>query len=236
MVTAVGKGTTYIEAMVGNVKANVWGLAVTGTLSPKSGPSAPGAPLADRFPGPIWKLVSPAGGTTSVSNAHLFISVPGGSNHDALTTVNQAVRVVQPIGNDNFDVSIKIDSPLVAANDGTKEGLMVISDSKSFITFELATDGTNVHLSAEMVASGVPTNVLDDTNFSQYRTPMYLRLTRAGSAYMAYYSTDGTDWTQATSFTDTKIPTSVGPFASNFNTTPTEADPVTMAVNWFHSQ
>jgi hypothetical protein len=42
-------------------------------------------------------------GPATVSNQHLFLNVPGGSNHDALNPPNQAVRVVQPIGNLDFD-------------------------------------------------------------------------------------------------------------------------------------
>ena len=74
--------------------------------------SDPGAPMASSFPGPLWEVITPNGGSASVANAHLTLAVPGGSNHDALLPTNQAVRVVQPIGNEDFDVSIKIDSPI----------------------------------------------------------------------------------------------------------------------------
>jgi hypothetical protein len=180
--------------------------------------------------------MTPAGGAASASNAHLFLNVPGGSNHDALTSGNQAVRLVQPIGNTAFDVSIKIDSTIAAGSEGTKEGLMVISDSSNFISYELAADGANIHLSAEIVRDGVPTTVLDDASFSQYQSPMYLRLTRAASTYGAYYSIDGVAWTPATNFVDSKIPKLIGPFASNYSPTPSKAIPVEMSVNWFEVQ
>src|SRR5277367_737658 len=105
---------------------------------------APGPPQASSFPGPLWEVVTPTGGTVSVANAHLTLNVPGGSNHDTLLPSNQAVRVVQPIGNDDFDVSIKIDSPIVATDAGTSQGLMVLIDDQDFITFALVTDGTNI--------------------------------------------------------------------------------------------
>src|SRR5271154_2054986 len=94
--------------------------------------SNPGAPLASSFPGPLWEVVTPNGGTASVANAHLTLTVPGGSNHDALLPSNQAVRVVQPIGNEDFDISIKIDSPIVATAVGTSQGLMVLADDQNF--------------------------------------------------------------------------------------------------------
>jgi hypothetical protein len=235
MATAVGAGTTSIWAAVGSLTASSWGITVTNG-PPVSGPTSPGSPLGDTFLGPFWKLLSPVGGTVSISNDHLFLNVPGGSNHDTSAPGNHAVRVMQAIGNYDFDVAIKIDSALVAGNEGTKEGLMVTSDAKDFITFELATDGTNLHLSAETVTNGSAAAVLDITNFSQSQSPMYLRLSRAGSAYIAYYSIDGTTWIQATSFTDTNTPRSIGLFGSNYNESPAMASPISMSVNWFHSQ
>ena len=196
-------------------------------------PAAAKAPLASSFPGPLWQVVNPNGGTASVSNGHLFLNVPGGSNHDALLPSNQAVRVVQPIGNEDFDVSIKIDSPIVATAAGTSQGLMVIVDDQDFITFALVTDGTNISLAAHKVSAGVAATVFDQASFNEYHNPICLRLTRAGTTYTAYYSPDGVVWTQATSFVDTRVPTLIGPFAGNYNRVPARAVPVVMAVNWF---
>jgi hypothetical protein len=195
--------------------------------------AAPGAPLASSFPGPLWEVVTPKGGTASVANAHLTLKVPGGSNHDALLPSNQAVRVVQPIGNNDFDVSIKIDSPIVATEAGTSQGLMVLADDLDFITFALVTDGTNISLTAHTVSGGVAATVFDEASFNEYHNPICLRLNRTGSSYTAYYSIDGVVWTQATSFTDTRVPTSIGPFAGNYNSNPAKAVPVVMAINWF---
>jgi hypothetical protein len=199
-------------------------------------PAPPGQALPDTFLGPFWTVVSPAGGSASISNSHLFIGVPGGSNHDPLLASNQAVRVVQAIGNENFDVAIKIDSPLYATDQSTSQGLMVLSDSQNFTTFALQTDGARIGLSAHTVARGVAATVLEDTDFSQYQNPMYLRLTKTGSAYVAMYSVDGVSWTQAASFTNTNPPTAIGPFAGNSNDTPANAVPVVMSVNWFDVQ
>ncbi len=197
-------------------------------------PAAPGAPLSSSFPGPLWQVVTPGGGAATVSNAHLFLNVPGGSNHDALHASNQAVRVVQPIGNQNFDVSIKIDSPIVATDVGTSQGLMVLADDRNFITFALVTNGTNLALSVQTVMDGAAATVFEEASFNEYQNPIYLRLTRTGVAYIAYYSVDGVVWTQAAGFTDTRVPTLIGPFAGNYNPTPARAIPVVMAINWFN--
>jgi hypothetical protein len=205
-------------------------------LTPGAVPAAPGAALPDTFLGPFWTLITPAGGSASISNSHLFIGVPGGGNHDPSLPSNQAVRVVQAIGNEDFDVAVKIDSPLVATDGDTSQGLMVLSDNEDFLTFALVTNGTKIGLNARIVARGVTTTVLDDTDFSSYQNPMYLRLTKAHSAYVALYSVDGVNWVQAASFTDTTTPTSIGLFASNYNDTPANAAPVVMSVNWFDVQ
>lgn len=199
-------------------------------------PAAPGKVQPDGFQGPFWRVVTPAGGSASISNSHLYIGVPGGSNHDTMLSSNKAVRAVQTIGNQNFDVTIKIDSPIFATDANTSQGLMVLSDDRNFITFALQTDGTRIGLSAHTVTGGVATSVLQDSDFSQYQNPMYLRLTKTGSAYVALYSVDGINFTQAASFTDSATTTAIGPFASNYNDTPANAVPVVMSVNWFDVQ
>jgi hypothetical protein len=197
-------------------------------------PATPAAPLSSSFPGPLWDVVAPQGGTAAVSNQHLFLNVPGGSNHDALHVSNQALRVVQPIGDQNYDVSIKIDSPIVATDAGTSQGLMVLADNDNFIIFALVTNGTNLGLTIQTVTDGAAATVFEEASFNEYQNPMCLRLSRAGVAYIAYYSVDGVVWRQAASFTSTRVPTLIGPFAGNYNPTPSRAIPVVMAINWFN--
>jgi hypothetical protein len=79
----------------------------------------------------------------------------------------------------------------------------------------------------------VAATMLEDTDFSQYQNPMYLRLSRTGSAYVAQYSVDGDSWTQAASFTYLTRATAIGPYASNYSANPAKAVPVVMSVNWF---
>jgi hypothetical protein len=80
----------------------------------------------------------------------------------------------------------------------------------------------------------VAATIFNLASFNDYHNPICLRLSRNKSAYTAYYSVDGVVWTQATSFTDTRVPTSIGPFAGNYNSNPAKAVPVVMAINWFN--
>ncbi len=73
----------------------------------------------------------------AVSNGELVLTVPAGSNHDAAVPALDAVQVIQPISNTNFDVAVKIDSTLVAATKYYGQGLMVEGDAKDYIRFEV---------------------------------------------------------------------------------------------------
>jgi regulation of enolase protein 1 (concanavalin A-like superfamily) len=234
LATAVSAGPAMVAASMGSTSSSPWIVTVSATAPEVPTPAAPAAPVQDAFQGPFWKSGTPAGGSTSISNAHLFLNVPGGANHDAIVPSNQAVRMMQTIGNYNFDVSMKIDSDIEASNANTSQGMMVYSDAQDYLTYAVTTDGTNIHLVVYVVSAGVANKVFDDTNFSQYQNPIYLRLTRTGSAYVAFYSIDGSDWNQAASFTSAKAPASIGPFAGNYNSTPANAVPVVMSVNWFN--
>ena len=94
---------------------------------------------------------------------------------------------------------------------------MVLADEANFITFALITNGTNLGLSVQTITDGVATTVFDQASFNEYQNPMYLRLTRGGVSYIAYYSGDGVVWTQTASFTYVRVPTLIGPFAGNYN-------------------
>jgi hypothetical protein len=207
-----------------------------GPVSVGPAPAAPGPALPDGFAGPFWRLQTPSGGSASISNSHLFLGVPGGANHDPLQPSNQAVRVMQEIGNQDFDVSIKIDSPLVATDADTGVGLMVLADNENFITFALTTDGNKIGLNVHTVTAGVAATILEDTDFDQYQNPTYLQLSRAGSVYVAQYSLDGVSWTQVASFTYLTAATAIGPYASNYNANPARVVPVVVSVNWFDVQ
>ena len=144
--------------------------------------------------------------------------------------------MVQEITSPDFDVAIKVDSALYPADGNTSQGLMAGTDDKNYVTFALVTDGTKVGLSAHTISNAAPATVLDDRDFAQYQNPMYLRLAKTGSVYVAFYSLDGVSWTQATTFTNTQAAKWIGPFASNYNDTPAKAMPVVMSVNWFDVQ
>jgi cytochrome c len=160
--------------------------------------------------------------------------VPAGSNHDAFVPALDAIQAIQPISNVNFDVAVKIDSTLVANHPYYGQGLMVEGDAKNYIRFEVSA-GSTVNLGVNTITGGVQSSKLQISPFSSYPVPTYLRLTRAGNNYTAYWGSDGVNWNQLGTFTDTLTVTGLAPYAGNYGATPSQAPALTATFDWFHN-
>ena len=203
-------------------------------------PVTGGGPVSDEFNGTslntgLWQVEASAGGSATVSNGELVITVPKGSNHDAHIPGLDAVQVVQPISNENFDVAVKIDSTLTAANQYYGQGLLVEGDASDYIRYGVGAGGS-ISLGANTIISGNESTPFQTQPFTGYAVPTYLRLTRVGSTYTGYWSTDGVNWTQAGSFSDSSlVVTGLAPYAWNYNSTPSNAPALTAKFDWFHN-
>jgi hypothetical protein len=212
---------------------------VVGTYQIQAGGS-PATPISDEFTGTalntaLWQVRAPAGGSATVSNGELVITVPGGTNHDPSVPALDAVQVVQPIGNVNFDVAVKIDSTLKSATQYSEQGLMVEGDATDYIRFEIGAAGTTTTLGVFTQTAGVQSVKLALAPFTSYAVPTYLRMQRVGTTYTAYWSSNGTTWNQAVSFTDSMVVTGLAPYAGNYSATPSQATALTATFDWFHS-
>ena len=228
--------TTTINAIA---TAGGYTQSAPGSASYTYSPAASGAPVSDEFTATslntaVWQVAAPVGGSATVSNGELVLTVPGGSNHDAAVPALDAVQVIQPISNVNFDVAVKIDSTLAAATTYYGQGLMVEGDAKDYIRFEVSAGGT-VSLGVGTVTGGVQSSKLQISPFSSYPVPTYLRLTRAGTTYTAYWSKDGVTWNEVGTFTDSLVVTGLAPYAWNYSTTPSQAPALTASFDWFHN-
>jgi regulation of enolase protein 1 (concanavalin A-like superfamily) len=231
----IGGSTTFNAVAVASGVTSAVGTA-SYTLTTQSA----GAPVNDDFNGSslnpsLWTVLAPAGGSAAVSNGHLVITVPGGSNHDAFNPALDAVQVEQKISNANFDVNVKIDSTLAASAQYSGDGLMVEGDAHDYIRFELGASGSNVQLTAGTIVAGKQTTAFQLAPFSGYAVPTYLRLNRTGTTYTGYYSADGVNWTKAGSFTDSLTVTGLAPYGWNYQSTPSNAPAVTASFDWFHN-
>ncbi len=227
-VRAIAVASGYTQSALGSA---------TYTYSPVTGNS----PVSDEFNESSlntsqWQVRAPVGGSAAVSNGELVITVPAGSNHDATQPALDAVQVVETIGNINFDVAVKIDSSLTSATQYSEQGLLVEGDAKNYIRFEIGAGGTTTVLGVSTVVAGVSTSKIGIVPFSSYAVPTYLRLQRVGTTYTAYWSTNGTTWTQAGTFTDSLVVTGLAPFAGNYDSTPSKATGLTAKFDWFHNR
>jgi hypothetical protein len=213
--------------------------SAVGSASYTFSPVTSGAPVSDEFTGTslntaVWQVRTPVGGSVAVNNGELVLTVPGGSNHDATVPALDAVQVVQPISNANFDVAVKIDSTLLAAHPYYGQGLMVEGDAKNYIRFEVSA-GSTVSLGVSTITGGVESSKLSASPFSSYPVPTYLRLTRVGNNYTGYWGSDGVNWNQLGTFTDTVAVTGLAPYAWNYAGTPSQAPALTASFDWFHN-
>src|SRR3984893_13564703 len=123
--------------------------------------AAPGAPLSDEFNSTtlntsLWTFTNPAGGSYSLNGTNLLLSVPGGATHDPhdpnAAGADNAVRMMQSIGNVDFDVIVKFDS--IPTAQYTNEGIIVEQDGSNFLRFEVYSDGAGTFLFASTITGG----------------------------------------------------------------------------------
>ena len=180
--------------------------------------SAPPAALtSDDFSGesgilsPIWALQGPAADAiiqTDGTDAFVSLSVPQG-DFDIFDD-NNATRLLQNVVDEDMSVEARFLSEPSARFQ--VQGILVEQDAANWIRFDLRFDGSNLRLFAG-------TTVNNNTNprlniIVQPGEAEYLRVTRTGNDWVLEYSGNGTDFTEAGSFTHQINVNSIGPFAS----------------------
>ncbi len=193
-----------------------------------AGTPGPGGIVSDEFnagivDGSVWHFVDPLGDSSlSTSPGHAVISVPGGVAHDLWTGGFNAPRLVQNVPNRDFDVEAKLDG--VLGGRYQMEGIIVQQDATNLLRIEVHSDGSGTNLFVASFVDGSAT-------VRQYMpvtiaSPLYLRLTRAGSWWTVRYSSDGQTWLDGASFSQSIAVTSLGVFAGNSGDTPAFSLPI----------
>src|SRR5690606_13547615 len=145
----------------------------------------------------VWTLIDPLGDASVALNgagtgqAVLELSVPRGTAHDPWQ-VNQAARLVQVIGDEDFSVEAKFESEVTEKYQ--IQGLVAERDDQNFIRLDLYSDGSSVKVFAAVAVDGSMTTHLDATVSADTR---YLRLAREGATWTAGYSADGVEWLES---------------------------------------
>ncbi len=227
-------GTTYHAQITSRNELNQATSSGDLVFSTDAAPAGPAA-VSDDFNGctldtALWTFVDPHGDSSASligagsGDAKLRISVPAGQEHDPWVT-NNAARLMQTIGNVDFDVAAKFDSPVTQKYQS--QGLMVEAGAGNWVRFDVYSDGTNTKLFLGSVQGGTGTVRSQETIAASF--PIYLRLRRIGNTWSAFRSSDGSSWQAAGSFSHTATVSSVGVFAGNDTPSPAH----TAEIDWF---
>jgi regulation of enolase protein 1 (concanavalin A-like superfamily) len=162
--------------------------------------------------GAVWSFIDPLGDSSYVqANGRLTISVPGGTSHDVWTNVNDAARVMQPVGDADLDLEVKFESVPTTAYQ--MQGLLVEAGPADFLRLDFYHDGTQVRMFGAVFTGGVP-SVLGSIAAPAV-APLWLRVARTGDNFVAEWSADGSAWQPGFVFTHAMVVGAVGVFAGN---------------------
>jgi len=203
------------------------------TSNPIAAQQAPGS---DDFSGSsldttTWTATAPLGGAISVSNGHALLVVPGGNNHDAFVGGNNSVRMLQSVPNSDIDVVAKFDSVVSGQYQG--QGILVQQDGITYLRFEVFSIDSQRMIYASYVGNGNQHTFFN--NPVSVSAPVWLRVSRSGSAWTLRYSTNGTAYIIAGSFNQNVTVSTIGPYAWNYNNNPAAAPALTASVDYFHN-
>ncbi|OZV68145.1 T9SS type A sorting domain-containing protein [Winogradskyella aurantia] len=157
---------------------------------------------------------------SGTNNALLEISVPGGLEHQLWEDGILAPHVLQASNNTDFELEVKMDSP-VNAPQYQQQGIIVKQDDNNFLRFEMYSSNSNTQLLAAILeGTGPPlTSALPIVNINigdlNTTAPVYMRVTRVGNLWTQSYSFDGATWETAGSFNHTLVVSGVGLYSGN---------------------
>jgi len=180
--------------------------------------SAATAPVSDDFHSTalnttLWTFINPLNDATiSLNGTQAIISLPAGAYHDVWTGGNNSARIMQPVGNVNFQVEVKFDSSVATQHQG--QGIIVEQDSGTFIRFDVFHDATSARLFAATFVAGTPTTRYNKA-ISTGNAPFWMRITRSGNTWTQSWSNNGTQYTTGAVFSFALTVANVGPFALN---------------------
>ncbi len=186
----------------------------------------PSTVISDDFRSPtlntgLWRIVDPRGDATismqgtGTPNSRLVMSVPAGVSHDIWTNVNQSPRILQGANNTSFELEAKFESAVNAKYQF--QGIIVQQNYNNFLRFDFTAHASaNITRAfAAKIENGAATQLISVNAFNFGIQPMWLRVNRLGNTWTMSYSTNGTTWTTAGTFSHTLVVDSVGLFMGN---------------------
>ncbi|MFK8023548.1 MAG: chitobiase/beta-hexosaminidase C-terminal domain-containing protein [Ilumatobacter sp.] len=199
--------------------------------------ACPTEPFSDNFDtaelDPRWWIDDPRrDGTFDNPGGLLSMSVPGQARHDLTRNANTALRVLQPVENDDLQVTVGFES--VVNFQSQLQGLIFEQDDQNLVRFDLYSDGTKTYA---FVGQRTPNNLAVRANVEvPGATPGALRATRNGVNWRFEYSPDRGDtwqlvWNGVLSFNVSRV----GPFVGNGNPTLANVPQHEALIDYFYS-
>lgn len=181
-----------------------------------SGGSSPSGLVSDSFTGALntnlWSFYDPLSNSSlSTTGSQASISVPASSNHDLWTNALNAPRIRQAANNTDFQIEAKFDSNVT--NRFQMQGLTVEQNNTNLLRFDVYYDGTVTRIFSASIVNGTASNRI--SAIIANGAPKYLRVNRSGNLWSLSYSSNGTTWTTAGSYSHTLSVTAVGLFTGN---------------------
>ncbi len=183
----------------------------------------------------LWTFIDPRGDSSyKVTGTALEITVPSTEEgHNIWTDGNFSARLMQPAGSGDFQIQARFTS--LVSQPFQLQGLLIEEDAANYIRFDsyYARDSM-MHIYVQTYNNTIPSKKADIPISAT--APVYLRVTRVGDEWTMTYSTDGTTWLEAATFSYGLNVTSAGVFAGNVQPRRNEMAPVhTAVIDYFHN-
>jgi len=210
---------------------------INGYFAPLSnGDSGSGAPVSDTFSSATlsseWTFVNPQNdGSYFLNGSSISLSVPAGIAHDVWTTGDYGVRIMQSIGDADFEVEVKFGSAVDINTPYQEQGIIVEQDPANFLRFSMHSNQLQIEVFAADISGSNANTFVDQEMVGGADT--YMRLKRTGNTWLFSYSYDSYHWTPGFSIYQPFQATSIGPYVGNSQYNGQPAPAYTAIVDYF---
>ena len=173
------------------------------------------APISDDFHyaslDARWSFVAPCCGFVETDGTDARLIVPGWTDHDISEEGNRSVRILEEIGNGDFEVEVKFNSAVTQQYQ--EQGILVEQDERNLLRFDIYSDGRTPRLFAASLKNKI---FIPRHNIGIFGTaPLWMRVKRVGDLWTQSWSVDGSNFTETAPFRYHLKVERIGPFAGN---------------------
>ena len=163
----------------------------------------------------LWTPYDPLGDVTeSMTGTQLSLAIPAGISHDPWTGSNRAPRVLQSATDGDFELEIKLDSPVSTSTQGA--GILIQSDISNYLRFDFFSEASKTRVFAGAIKSDTGSSKANVEIGNINISPLYMRVRRERNLWTLSTSTDGTAWTERAQFVYDIVVNQVGVHALTF--------------------